>query len=142
MSSTIFTKSAAPCWVQAGAGTTFPIVQKVYPREKYEFIAESGEWYKIKLSTGEESPNAVEGPVPSVVEGWINSIYAKKEVTVEEVVLEPPPVIEEAGEKRGSEPAVEEEMPAEVEKLFTAVNIPVIELTDEENLILHVEITW
>ena len=49
--------------VRGGPGTSFPIVAKVNPGEKYEFLEEKSGWYKIKVSGST---------------GWISTQYSKK----------------------------------------------------------------
>jgi uncharacterized protein YgiM (DUF1202 family) len=49
--------------VRDGPGTSYDIITKVKPGEKYELLEEKGDWYKIKLPTET---------------GWISSEYAKK----------------------------------------------------------------
>ena len=49
--------------VRNGPGTSYNIVAKVNPGEKYQLLEEKGDWYKIKL--------------PSKT-GWISSQYAKR----------------------------------------------------------------
>ena len=49
--------------VRSGPNTSFSIITKVNPGEKYQLLEESPGWYKIKTASGE---------------GWISAQYAKK----------------------------------------------------------------
>lgn len=51
--------------VRSGAGSTFPIVGKAKPGEKYQLLNEQGSWYHIQFS--------------ETVDGWIAAQYAKKQ---------------------------------------------------------------
>lgn len=49
--------------VRNGPGTSFDQIIRIYPGEKYKFLDEKDDWYKIELKDGKE--------------GWISSEYAE-----------------------------------------------------------------
>lgn len=49
--------------VRKGPSTSYPIITKIKPGEKYELLGEQSDWYKIKVGSKE---------------GWISGQYAKK----------------------------------------------------------------
>ncbi|MFH1412415.1 MAG: pilus assembly protein PilM [bacterium] len=49
--------------VRKGPGTSFDQIVRIYPGEKYKFLDEKDDWYKIELKDGKE--------------GWISSEYAE-----------------------------------------------------------------